>query len=76
MRLDNSILFYLAFLCLLVLQLSACTNVQPWEKEHLALPHMAFEPDPLQARSREHMFTSREASSGGFGIGGGGCGCN
>ncbi len=56
--------------------LVGCAEVQPWQKEHLARPHMAFEPDPLQARSREHLFTSKEASSGGYGVGGGGCGCN
>ena len=53
-----------------------CAEVQPWQKQHLARSHMAFEPDPLEARSRQHMFHSKEASSGGYGVGGGGCGCN
>lgn len=56
--------------------LTGCSSVKPWEKQRLAHPHMSFEPDPLEARSQQHMYTSREASSGGYGIGGGGCGCN
>ena len=66
------------FLPLLLLAgaLSGCTTVQPWQKEHLALAHMAFEPDPLEARFKQHVYASKEGSSGGYGIGGGGCGCN
>ena len=56
--------------------LTGCAEVQPWQKQHLGRSHMAFEPDPLEARSRQHMFHSKEASSGGYGVGGGGCGCN
>ena len=56
--------------------LSACTPVQPWERQYLARSHMSFEPDPLEARSHQHTYASKEASSGGYGVGGGGCGCN
>ena len=51
-------------------------NVQPWEKGTLARPEMTFGGDKLMTRSDEHIYTSREAASGGTGIGGGGCGCN
>ena len=54
----------------------SCTPVQPWQKEHLALRHMAFETDPLEAKFKEHIYSSKEGSSGGYGPGGGGCGCN
>ena len=37
---------------------------------------MQFDPDPLEARMNQHVYTSKEGSSGGYGIGGGGCGCN
>ena len=53
-----------------------CSPVQPWEKEYLAKPIMAFDPDPLEMKSKQHLYFSKEASSGGYGIGGGGCGCN
>lgn len=31
---------------------------------------------PLLMKVNEHVFTSKEGSFGGGGIGGGGCGCN
>jgi len=49
---------------------------QPWEKGELSKPAMQFDPDPLQARLREHTYASKEGSTGGYGVGGGGCGCN
>lgn len=56
--------------------LSACSDVKPWQKGHLAKSYMAFDADPIETRERQHMYFSKEASSGGYGIGGGGCGCN
>lgn len=50
--------------------------VQPWEKGVLAKPEMTFEVDKLDANFAEHTYSSKEASSGGSGVGGGGCGCN
>jgi hypothetical protein len=60
----------------LVLTLSACAGVKPWERDLLAKPQMALDPDPLQTAFDEHIYFSKEASSGGRGFGGGGCGCN
>lgn len=69
-----------AALCLATgLGLSGCQSlpqVASYEKGYLAEPSMALEPDPLDRRFTEHIYFSREASSGGSGIGGGGCGCN
>jgi hypothetical protein len=53
-----------------------CAAVQPWEKGYLAKPEMTFEADPLQARFEQHIYFSKENASGGYGVGGGGCGCN
>jgi hypothetical protein len=50
--------------------------VQPWEKGYLSKPEMTFETDKLDAAFTEHTYFSKEASSGGTGVGGGGCGCN
>lgn len=56
--------------------LTGCTTVQPWERGNLADATMRPDRDPLQASMTEHIYFSREASSGGRGVGGGGCGCN
>lgn len=55
---------------------SAITPVQAWQKGALARPEMAFEADRLETGFAEHIYSSKEASSGGNGVGGGGCGCN
>jgi hypothetical protein len=55
--------------------LSGCVNVQPWERGNLADPAMTTS-NPIINSMSEHMWFSREAASGGRGVGGGGCGCN
>jgi hypothetical protein len=59
-----------------VLLLSGCANVKPWERSTLADYTMRADRDPLTISLSEHMWFSREAASGGRGVGGGGCGCN
>jgi hypothetical protein len=49
---------------------------QPWEKGNLAKPEMSMGVDPLDQRFTQHIYGSKEAASGGYGVGGGGCGCN
>ncbi len=49
---------------------------KPWEKDLLARPSMTLEADPLERRFAQHVYASKENSSGGEGVGGGGCGCN
>jgi len=66
--------FYLTLFILIVL--SGCTPVQPWEKGNLAKSHMAFDPDPLESQFRQRVYQSKEAARGGYGIEAGGCGCN
>ena len=55
---------------------SACTSVKPWERDQLARPEMQWDPDPLEAAQDNHMYFSKEGSSGSADAGGGGCGCN
>ena len=55
---------------------TSITSVKPWEKGVLSRPEMTFEKDPQEAAFNEHIYFSREAASGGSGVGGGGCGCN
>jgi len=59
-----------------LLFLSACTTVQPWDKDLLAKPSMALVPSEIDNALDEHIYFSKEASMGGQGVGGGGCGCN
>jgi hypothetical protein len=63
----------------LVASLGGCAAFhppEPWEKGELAKPQMQFDPKPLEARAREHIYQSKEGAGGGYGVGGGGCGCN
>lgn len=56
--------------------LAGCTYVPAWEKGNLALPEMAFTPDPLEQKLSDHIYFAKEASSSGSAVSGGGCGCN
>lgn len=58
--------------------LSGCSSmgVEPWERDILAKEEMQLTVDPIEAATDDHIYFSKEASSGGRGFGGGGCGCN
>jgi hypothetical protein len=66
------------FLLLLALAGAAtgCANVKPWQRGTLADVTMRPDRDPIGVAMGEHVLFSREAASGGRGVGGGGCGCN
>lgn len=49
---------------------------QPWERGNLARPEMTMGGDALDQRFVQHIYGSKENASGGYGVGGGGCGCN
>jgi hypothetical protein len=51
-------------------------GVKPWEKDLMARRDMQFEGEGLDAKLDDHVYFSKEASSGGRSFGGGGCGCN
>lgn len=55
---------------------TGCSNVKPWQRATLADFVMRADRDPVGTSLSEHLFFSREAASGGRGVGGGGCGCN
>lgn len=57
---------------------SACTTTQPYQRGILSKPEMQFdaEEEEVEKAAREHFLNSLEGSTGGFGVGGGGCGCN
>lgn len=66
---------YLVLLILLS-NVGCVSPVAPWERGTLAKPTMALEPDVLDATLARHAHGSKEAATGGYGVGGGGCGCN
>jgi len=51
-------------------------GVKPWERDLLAQDDMSIISEPLESGLNDHIYFSKEASSGGQGFGGGGCGCN
>jgi hypothetical protein len=63
---------------LLPLTLSGCglSEVKAWDRDLLAEEKMQLVPDPIDNYIDEHIYFSKEASQGGQGVGGGGCGCN
>ena len=65
--------------CVVVVSLlGGCAFAPPqaWEKGNLAKPEMTMGADPLDQRYTQHIYGSKENASGGYGVGGGGCGCN
>lgn len=55
---------------------SGCAEVKPWQRNILAQPAMQLDKDSMDTYVDEHVYFSKEAATGGRGIGGGGCGCN
>ena len=75
MKLDR-----LSVLCLVAgaALVSGCSSlgVKPWQRDVLAREEMRLDANPLDAAIDDHMYFSKEASSGGRSYAGGGCGCN
>ena len=56
--------------------LAGCAGVEAYDRDILARPDMQFDYDRLDVKTQQHIYTSKEAATGGYGVGGGGCGCN
>lgn len=71
-RTNLIVLFITAFL------FGGCSSmgVEPWDRDVLAKDEMQLTTDAIEAATDDHIYFSKEASSGGRGFGGGGCGCN
>jgi hypothetical protein len=54
----------------------AATSVKPWDRDLLAQDKMRFTPRPMTHAVDEHVYFSKEGSTGGMDASGGGCGCN
>tara|TARA_B100000212_G_scaffold333263_2_gene302450 strand:+ start:1587 stop:1817 length:231 start_codon:yes stop_codon:yes gene_type:complete len=55
---------------------AGCATVEPYQKGNLSDYTMRSDRDELASVMNSHIQYSREASTGGEGVGGGGCGCN
>lgn len=66
------------FLILAGFSLSGCSHlgVKAWERGMLAKNEMALTADALDLSLDDHIYFSKEGTSGGRGFAGGGCGCN
>jgi hypothetical protein len=73
-----SVMKWRFLLAIVLLFLSGCAvqHVEPWERDMLAQKKMLLVPCPVENSLDEHIYFSKEASSGGQSVGGGGCGCN
>ena len=65
---------YLLVLASAATLISGCLTVKPWERDLHAREDM--QPSSLDLAIDDHIYFSKEASSGGRGFAGGGCGCN
>ena len=67
-----------AALALLAGTLGGCAAmaVHPWDRDLLADKRMTLVPSPTQRAIDDHIYFSKEGSTGGQTVGGGGCGCN
>jgi hypothetical protein len=54
----------------------ATMKVKPWDRDLLAQKKMKFTPHPHEAAVDDHIYFSKEGSTGGMDAAGGGCGCN
>jgi hypothetical protein len=54
----------------------ASLGVKAWDRDLLARDDMRLDAYPVDAAIDEHLYFSKEASSGGRSYAGGGCGCN
>jgi len=66
----------IAFVAMMLCGGCASMGIEPWERDVLAKDEMQLTTDEIEAATDDHIYFSKEASSGGRGFGGGGCGCN
>lgn len=55
---------------------TGCSIVRPWDRDLLAQKKMSLNPSPMVHAIDQHIYFSKEGSTGGADVDGGGCGCN
>ncbi len=68
----------LLLLGVMTLVASGCSSlgVKPWEKAQFAREEMALDHEKTDLSLDDHIYFSKEGTSGGRSFAGGGCGCN
>ncbi len=56
--------------------LSGCVGAAAWDRDLLARKSMQLNTHPIVTAYHDHIYFSKEGSSGGRTFDGGGCGCN
>jgi hypothetical protein len=74
----KSRLWRVPLLAVAIAVVCGCSSLgaKPWQRGTLAREDMQLGGEPMDAAIDDHLYFSREASSGGRGFAGGGCGCN
>jgi len=75
-RLTSLLWAAIAIAIIVSILLSGCATVHPWDRDLLSEKKMRFVPDPTTQAIDDHIYFSKEGSTGGQEVGGGGCGCN
>ena len=68
--------YILALIIVLAPGCGGIETVAPYDRGYLSEEGMDWQADVRDAKLKGHVYTSKEASSGGAGAAGGGCGCN
>lgn len=66
----------IAILSLVLMWMSGCAAVAPYERERLAKRDMELQRSPDVRAGEQHANAYREGAVGAEGTSGGGCGCN
>ncbi|MEO6339383.1 MAG: DUF4266 domain-containing protein [Caulobacteraceae bacterium] len=74
----GAVFFGFIVLCGVGALLTGCSSVgvQPWDRDLLARRSMQLNTHPNISAADDHIYFSKEGSSGGRTFDGGGCGCN
>lgn len=77
MNLKRAVILVVSLIAVSLLTSGCATmGVQVWERDILSKPEMQLDSQAIDRAIDDHVYFSKEASSGGRGFGGGGCGCN
>ena len=79
MKSSDSVFKWILITILIPSSLIGCASIEPvaaWERGYLAKECMQWGALGRERKLAGHVYTSKEASSGGSGAAGGGCGCN
>jgi hypothetical protein len=72
----RSVITILAVGCVALTAACSSLGAKPWQREVLSRSDMRPDGAGLDDAIDNHLYFSKEASSGGRSFGGGGCGCN